>query len=179
MSTPFPTEEEIDVVTVEMLDHKEEEEEQNPHHPHPHQPQHQQHQHHQRRNSQSYSNQSSPVSSPGRKKRHIKRLSRTSSQCSHLSNNDSDEEARRASHNVLERKRRNDLRNSFDMLRLQIPELEENARAPKVIILRKASEYIRSIQKKDIRIKDDLLKEQARQKKLLERLAYVRSLQAI
>lgn len=159
LSPPLPSaEEEIDVVTVERFEHREDGQRKTSH-------------------SAPASRNSSPISSPARRKRHPKRLARISSQSSQNSN-DSDDEARRASHNVLERKRRNDLKNSFDMLRVRIPELEENHRAPKVIILRKACEYIKSIQQKDLKLKDELHREQARQKKLLERLAYMRNLQS-
>lgn len=106
-----------------------------------------------------------------RKKRHTKRLSRRASE----DGMESDEEARRASHNVLERKRRNDLKNSFDILRGGIPELEENLRAPKVVILRKAVEYIHSLQSTDQKTKVDYTKEQARHKKLTERLSQLRN----
>ena len=118
---------------------------------------------------------SSMNSSPIRKKRHTKRLSRRASE----DGMESDEEARRASHNVLERKRRNDLKNSFDILRSGIPELEENLRAPKVVILRKAVEYIQTLQTADQKTKVDFSKEQTRYKKLTERLAYLRNLTAL
>ncbi len=114
-------------------------------------------------------------SPPLRKKRHTKRLSRRASE----DGMESDEEARRASHNVLERKRRNDLKNSFDILRGGIPELEENLRAPKVVILRKAVEYIQSLQTTDQKTKVDYNKEQTRHKKLTERLTFLKNLYSI
>lgn len=49
---------------------------------------------------------------------------------------------KRTQHNVLERKRRTDLKNSFFHLRDSVPDLEGQERAPKVVILRKASQYI-------------------------------------
>ena len=52
------------------------------------------------------------------------------------------ESGKRTQHNVLERKRRTDLKNSFFHLRDSVPELEGQERAPKVVILRKASQYI-------------------------------------
>ena len=114
---------------------------------------------------------SSSINSPPlRKKRHTKRLSRRVSE----DGMESDEEARRASHNVLERKRRNDLKNSFDILRGGIPELEENLRAPKVVILRKAVEYIQVLQTTDQKTKVDYTREQARHKKLTERLTLLK-----
>ncbi len=62
------------------------------------------------------SRQSSPhpvtASPPKRKKYHTKRLSSAGSSGDGV---ESDDEARRASHNVLERKRRNDLKSSFQV----------------------------------------------------------------
>lgn len=107
---------------------------------------------------------------PPRRKRHTKRHSRLNSQ----DGNESDEEARRASHNVLERKRRNDLKNSFDILRTGIPDLEENIRAPKVVILRKAVEYIKVLQANDKKIECDWSREHKRHNKLRERLSFLR-----
>lgn len=55
----------------------------------------------------------------------------------------------RISHNDLERKRRNDLRNRFQCLRRSIPSLEESERAAKITILRRASEFIPLLQKEE------------------------------
>lgn len=89
---------------------------------------------------------------------------------------ESDDEQRRASHNVLERKRRNDLKFSFQVLRGQIPELEDNQRAPKVTILRKAAEYIKQIREKEDDMQSRMAKERRRETKLLQRLAYLKNL---
>lgn len=89
---------------------------------------------------------------------------------------DSDDEQRRASHNVLERKRRNDLKSSFQILRGQIPELEDNQRAPKVTILRKAAEYIKQIRDKEEDMQSRMAVEKRRETRLLQRLAYLKSL---
>jgi Myc proto-oncogene protein len=51
-------------------------------------------------------------------------------------------EGKRHTHNVLERKRREDLKISYQNLRLQVPELASAERAPTGQILIKASEYI-------------------------------------
>jgi len=61
------------------------------------------------------------------------------------SKNDEDPESRRHTHNVLERKRRNDLKNSYQLLRECLPSLEENERAPTGQILLHAVEYIASL----------------------------------
>lgn len=58
----------------------------------------------------------------------------------------------RISHNDLERKRRNDLRNRFQSLRKSIPTLEESERAAKITILRRASELIPSLLKEEERL---------------------------
>lgn len=58
---------------------------------------------------------------------------------------DSEDVEKRKEHNDLERKRRNDLKSSFQMLRKQVPDLQNNDRAPKVLILRKAAEHIRQL----------------------------------
>lgn len=52
----------------------------------------------------------------------------------------------RVSHNDLERKRRDELKRKFDCLRAEIPEIETNERAPKVVILKKASAYVALLQ---------------------------------
>jgi len=51
-------------------------------------------------------------------------------------------ETKRMTHNVLERKRRNDLKASYQDLRENIPELVSQERAPTAQILQKAVEYI-------------------------------------
>ncbi len=89
---------------------------------------------------------------------------------------ESDDEQRRASHNVLERKRRNDLKYSFQILRGQIPELEDNQRAPKVTILKKAAEYIMQIREQDDDLQSRLAKEKKRESKLLQRLAVLKAM---
>eukprot|EP00794_Sanderia_malayensis_P018018 gene18018-19822_t len=48
----------------------------------------------------------------------------------------------RVSHNDLERKRRDELKRKFDTLRSVIPDLETNERAPKVLILKKATSFV-------------------------------------
>uniref|UniRef100_A0A8D2P222 BHLH domain-containing protein n=1 Tax=Zosterops lateralis melanops TaxID=1220523 RepID=A0A8D2P222_ZOSLA len=57
-----------------------------------------------------------------------------------------DDSERRRNHNILERQRRNDLRSSFLTLRDHVPELVKNEKAAKVVILKKATEYVHSLQ---------------------------------
>lgn len=123
------------------------------------------------------SRQTSPTpSSPSKKRRYtVKRLQRLSSAGGEDAT-ESDDEQRRASHNILERKRRNDLKYSFQLLREQVPELEDNQRAPKVIILRKAAEFIKQIQEREDRLEQEYEKEKKREAKLRQRLAYLKSM---
>ncbi|KAF5278840.1 hypothetical protein FQR65_LT03528 [Abscondita terminalis] len=62
----------------------------------------------------------------------------------HSTMNSSDSEPeleKRSLHNNMERQRRIDLRNSFDELRLLVPEVSSRERAAKVVILREAALY--------------------------------------
>jgi hypothetical protein len=56
---------------------------------------------------------------------------------------------KRAMHNVLERKRREDLRASYRALRSSIPELSSNERASASVILHAASAYIAKLKQED------------------------------
>lgn len=123
------------------------------------------------------SRHTSPTPSSPLKKRkyHTKRLQRLSSAGSNFEGTESDDEQRRASHNILERKRRNDLKYSFQVLREQIPELEDNQRAPKVTILRKAAEYIKVIREQEDKMEMEYEREKKRETKLRQRLAQLKS----
>jgi len=77
---------------------------------------------------------------------------------------------RRASHNVLERKRRNDLKSSFNTLREHVPDLENNEKAPKVMILQKAACYIKEIRDMDTKLTEEIIEEQRKQELLLHKL---------
>lgn len=84
----------------------------------------------------------------------------------------SDEEgdiSKRATHNVLERKRRNDLKTSFHILREEVPEIKDNERAPKGTILRKAKDYVDKLNKDETRLLAELAKERRRNEELLDR----------
>jgi len=58
-------------------------------------------------------------------------------------------DSKRLTHNVLERKRRNDLKASYQDLRENIPELSHQERAPTAQILQKAVDYIEYLKKTD------------------------------
>ncbi|XP_041046560.1 myc proto-oncogene protein-like [Carcharodon carcharias] len=88
---------------------------------------------------------------------------------------DSEENDKRRTHNVLERQRRNELKLSFFALRDQIPEVAMNDKAAKVVILKKATEHILSIQSNEQRLISE--KEQLRRKReqLKHRLEQLRN----
>ncbi|PWA17954.1 hypothetical protein CCH79_00004058 [Gambusia affinis] len=91
--------------------------------------------------------------------------------CSSPRTSDTEDYDKRRTHNVLERQRRNELKLSFFALRDEIPEVANNEKAAKVVILKKATECIYSMQSDEQRLVS--LKEQLRRKSelLKQRLA--------
>lgn len=83
---------------------------------------------------------------------------------------ENDSEFTRATHNVLERKRRNDLKMKFQKLRDCVPDLKDNDRAPKVSILRKSWEYISQIKQEEIKLLAELEKQKKINAVLLRKL---------
>ena len=92
-----------------------------------------------------------------------------------MSRNSSDSEGddtnKRAQHNVLERKRRNDLKYSFLRLRDHVPELSKQERTPKVTILKLSSDYIRSLTARNRKLENERAKLKARHEMLRQKLA--------
>ncbi len=87
-----------------------------------------------------------------------------------------DNSDKRRTHNVLERQRRNELKMSFLALRDQVPAVANNDKAAKVVILKKATEFIVEIQEDERRLltmKDKLRK---RSRELKHRLEQLRTL---
>lgn len=82
--------------------------------------------------------------------------------CTSPRTSDSEDNDKRRTHNVLERQRRNELKLSFFALRDEIPEVANNEKAAKVMILKKAAECIHSMQADERRLLS--LKEQLRRK---------------
>lgn len=119
---------------------------------------------------------SSPEQSPRPSKRSRKELNvpelrqavQKLKSCSSRNSSDSEEcGEKRTQHNVLERKRRNDLKYSFFTLRDSVPELFKQERAAKVVILKKAADYITSLcieheklskEKDSLKVSNDILK---------------------
>ncbi|XP_046892790.1 myelocytomatosis oncogene homolog [Hypomesus transpacificus] len=85
-----------------------------------------------------------------------------------------DEEERRRTHNVMERQRRNELKNCFLNLRDNVPELSQNDKASKVVILKRARDGIRSLEVEGRRLQARKDKLRDRQEKLKARLEQLR-----
>lgn len=88
---------------------------------------------------------------------------------------DSEDSERRRNHNILERQRRNDLRSSFLTLRDHVPELAHNEKAAKVLILKKATEYLSSLEEEELRLQQEKEKLQMRRQQLMRRLEQART----
>ncbi|XP_065132601.1 transcriptional regulator Myc-B [Paramisgurnus dabryanus] len=94
--------------------------------------------------------------------------------CTSPRTSDSEDNDKRRTHNVLERQRRNELKLSFFALRDEIPDVANNDKAAKVVILKKATECIISMQEDEhklISLKDHLRRKCERLKQRLEQLS--------
>ncbi|XP_028296038.1 N-myc protein [Gouania willdenowi] len=98
----------------------------------------------------------------------------TSGDSSPRGSSDSEDSERRRNHNILERQRRNDLRSSFLTLRDQVPELAHNEKAAKVLILKKATEYLSSLETEETKLQREKDRLQARRQQLMRRLEHAR-----
>jgi len=81
-----------------------------------------------------------------------------------------DPEARRLTHNVLERKRRNDLKMSYKKLRRQLPKLADNERCPTGQILIHAVDTIKELRTQQEALEASLRDARARRQRLLASL---------
>uniref|UniRef100_A0A3B4EVW8 Transcriptional regulator n=1 Tax=Pundamilia nyererei TaxID=303518 RepID=A0A3B4EVW8_9CICH len=119
-------------------------------------------------------------SSGGGASSHSRVLKQISSnrKCSSPRTSDTEDYDKRRTHNVLERQRRNELKMSFFALRDEIPEVANNEKAAKVVILKKATECIYSMQSDEQRLLS--LKEQLRRRseQLKQRLAHLQGCRA-
>ncbi|XP_034342088.1 protein S-Myc [Arvicanthis niloticus] len=77
---------------------------------------------------------------------------------------------RRRNHNRMERQRRDLMRSSFLNLRDLVPELVHNEKAAKVVILKKATEYIHTLQADESKLLLEREKLYKRQQQLLEKI---------
>ncbi|CAH2285920.1 myc proto-oncogene, partial [Pelobates cultripes] len=96
--------------------------------------------------------------------------------CSSPRSSDSEENDKRKTHNVLERQRRNELKLSFFALRDQVPEVANNEKAPKVVILKKATEYVISMQEDERRLLREAEQLKLKKEQLKHRLQQLRNL---
>ncbi|XP_040288088.1 myc proto-oncogene protein isoform X2 [Bufo bufo] len=95
--------------------------------------------------------------------------------CSSPRSSDSEENDKRRTHNVLERQRRNELKLSFFGLRDQIPEVANNEKAPKVVILKKATEYVISMQEDERRLLRETEQLKLKREQLKQKLKQLKS----
>uniref|UniRef100_A0A8C6TR52 MYCN proto-oncogene, bHLH transcription factor n=1 Tax=Neogobius melanostomus TaxID=47308 RepID=A0A8C6TR52_9GOBI len=126
-----------------------------------------------RTNSSSSSGSSLSVAS-GRGKRSSGSSGGESSPRAH-GGSDSEDSERRRNHNILERQRRNDLRSSFLTLRDHVPELAHNEKAAKVLILKKATEYLSSLEEDELRLQQEKERLQSRRQQLMRRIEQART----
>lgn len=115
--------------------------------------------------------------SGGGHSRVLKQIS-SNRKCSSPRTSDTEDYDKRRTHNVLERQRRNELKLSFFALRDEIPDVANNEKAAKVVILKKATECIYSMQSDEERLLS--VKEQLRRKSelLKQRLAQLQACRA-
>jgi hypothetical protein len=90
------------------------------------------------------------------------------------SDSEGDDTNKRAQHNVLERKRRNDLKYSFSRLRDHVPDLARQERSPKVTILKLSSDFIRSLATKHKKLENEHARVKARHELMQQKLAALR-----
>ena len=81
----------------------------------------------------------------------------------------------RATHNVLERKRRNELKLRFQYLRDSIPDICGNDRAPKVSILQKAYSYILQLQAEQRNLIQEIGVQKNRKEQLLKKVLEIQN----
>lgn len=100
--------------------------------------------------------------------------SRPASHPSSPQSSDCEDTDKRRAHNILERKRRNDLRSRFLSLRDEIPGLADCPKTPKVAILTRATEYLQQLHAGERRQAQERKQLRARQLQLLQRLAQLK-----
>ncbi|XP_027025310.1 transcriptional regulator Myc-B [Tachysurus fulvidraco] len=102
------------------------------------------------------------------------RTHRQTRKCASPKASDSEDNDKRRTHNVLERQRRNELKLSFFALRDEVPAVANNEKAAKVVILKKATEFIVGLQTEERKLlhsKEQLRKKCEHLKRRLEALS--------
>ncbi|CAL8297735.1 unnamed protein product [Lota lota] len=92
----------------------------------------------------------------------------------HPQSSDCEDTDKRRAHNFLERKRRNDLRSRFLLLRDEIPGLADCPKTPKVAILMRATQYLQQLHASERQKAQERRQLKARQLQLQRRLAQLR-----
>lgn len=87
-------------------------------------------------------------------------------------NSDNEDVDKRASHNMAERNRRQELTNLFQNLRRKVPEIKSNSKASKVSILQSSTYFVRELE--EIERQNKLLKQQL-QAELEKKIAILKS----
>ncbi|KAM4702228.1 protein L-Myc [Discoglossus pictus] len=87
---------------------------------------------------------------------------------------DSEDLVKRKNHNYMERKRRNDLRSRFQELREEVPGLSNSSKTPKVVVLGKATEFLRGLVSEEQRLVMEKMKLRSRHQQLLRRLTQLK-----
>lgn len=112
-------------------------------------------------------------SQPHKKARKL--MSYNSMLSSQNSSDSEDFEGKRSAHNVMERQRRNDLKNSLHTLRDALPSLETQERAPKVVILAHATQHMLDLQRTESKLASEHRNLKSMNLKLKERLEELQS----
>ena len=76
---------------------------------------------------------------------------------------------KRFAHNVLERKRRNDLKHSYQKLQAEVPDISSTDRVAKVVILKKSAEYIKKTEAEERELRDELREVRNHQRQLINK----------
>ena len=76
---------------------------------------------------------------------------------------------KRFAHNVLERKRRNDLKDSYKRLQAEVDPISVTDKVSKVLILKKSAQYIAQIEKEEQESREELKRLKKQQKHLINK----------
>lgn len=76
---------------------------------------------------------------------------------------------KRFAHNVLERKRRNHLKQSYALLQREVPEISSSDRVAKVVILKKSADYIKKVEDQERFLREELRDLKNYQKHLIDK----------
>ena len=122
---------------------------------------------------------SSPTSSPSSTTKNRRESWRTKTKTTTTDTCTEDRATTRASHNVLERRRRVDLKNSFERLRECVPNLECQEKSPKVVVLRKAADFIRVLSHREHELEKEKMILHGQQQLLVDKLKRLVKLPAL